>query len=109
MPADKAYGNHDPDIAQPVPRTNFEGIKEIKPGMQLKPARPRARASSVSSRLTPTTSRSTPIIRSPASSSSSTSPSSTSAPPPPKKSHTAIPTAPVATITNEHLALPLAA
>jgi FKBP-type peptidyl-prolyl cis-trans isomerase SlyD len=35
VPADQGYGARDPNLVQPVPRSNFQGIKEIKPGMQF--------------------------------------------------------------------------
>jgi len=40
----EAYGEHDPQMVQPVPRDKFQGVDEIKPGMQFQaqtPAGPR--------------------------------------------------------------------
>jgi FKBP-type peptidyl-prolyl cis-trans isomerase SlyD len=35
VPAAQGYGARDPNLIQPVPRSNFQGIAEIKPGMQF--------------------------------------------------------------------------
>jgi FKBP-type peptidyl-prolyl cis-trans isomerase SlyD len=32
---DQAYGQHDPQLVQPIPRDRFEGIDRIEPGMQF--------------------------------------------------------------------------
>ena len=40
IPSEKGYGAHDPNLVQPVPRSNFHGIKEIKPGMQFEAKTP---------------------------------------------------------------------
>jgi len=40
----QAYGEHDPQMVQPVPRDKFQGVDEIQPGMQFQaqtPAGPR--------------------------------------------------------------------
>jgi FKBP-type peptidyl-prolyl cis-trans isomerase SlyD len=44
VPPDRGYGPRDPNLVQPVPRTNFKGVTDIKPGMQFQaqtPAGPR--------------------------------------------------------------------
>jgi len=41
---EQAYGEHDPQMVQPVPRDRFQGVDEIQPGMQFQantPAGPR--------------------------------------------------------------------
>lgn len=35
VPAAQAYGAHDPQMVQAVPRSNFKGIAKIEPGMQF--------------------------------------------------------------------------
>ena len=35
VPADQGYGQRDPNLIQPVPRANFQGVPDIKPGMQF--------------------------------------------------------------------------
>jgi len=35
IPPEQGYGARDPNLVQPVPRSNFKGIAEIKPGMQF--------------------------------------------------------------------------
>lgn len=40
IPYEKGYGAHDPNLVQPVPRSNFHGIKEIKQGMQFEAKTP---------------------------------------------------------------------
>jgi len=40
VPPERAYGPHDPNMVQPVPRGNFDGIKEILPGMQFEARTP---------------------------------------------------------------------
>ena len=35
LPPEDGYGNKDPNMVQPVPRENFQGIDEIKVGMQF--------------------------------------------------------------------------
>lgn len=40
IPPDKGYGHHDPNLVQPVPRSNFHGIDNIKPGMQFEARTP---------------------------------------------------------------------
>lgn len=35
IPPEQGYGARDPNLVQPVPRSNFQGIQEIKPGMQF--------------------------------------------------------------------------
>jgi FKBP-type peptidyl-prolyl cis-trans isomerase SlyD len=35
VPPEKGYGPRDPNLIQPVPRTNFQSAGEIKPGMQF--------------------------------------------------------------------------
>jgi len=35
IPADKAYGQHDPNMIQDVPRTQFEGVDSIEEGMRF--------------------------------------------------------------------------
>lgn len=35
VPAEQGYGKHDPKLVQAVPRANFQGVKEIKAGMQF--------------------------------------------------------------------------
>ena len=40
MPPEQGYGPRDPNLVQPVPRSNFQGISEIKPGMQFQAQTP---------------------------------------------------------------------
>jgi FKBP-type peptidyl-prolyl cis-trans isomerase SlyD len=40
IPSEKGYGAHDPNLVQPVPRSNFHGINDIKPGMQFEAKTP---------------------------------------------------------------------
>jgi FKBP-type peptidyl-prolyl cis-trans isomerase SlyD len=40
VPPEKGYGAHDPNLIQPVPRANFHGISDIKPGMQFEAKTP---------------------------------------------------------------------
>ena len=35
VPPEQGYGMRDPNLVQPVPRTNFQGAPDIKPGMQF--------------------------------------------------------------------------
>lgn len=35
IPPEQGYGPRDPNLVQPVPRSNFQEIKEIRPGMQF--------------------------------------------------------------------------
>jgi FKBP-type peptidyl-prolyl cis-trans isomerase SlyD len=35
VPAEQGYGPRDPKLIQPVPRSNFQGVTDIKPGMQF--------------------------------------------------------------------------
>ena len=35
VPPEQGYGPHDPNLVQPVPRANFQGAPDIKPGMQF--------------------------------------------------------------------------
>jgi FKBP-type peptidyl-prolyl cis-trans isomerase SlyD len=37
---EQGYGPRDPSLIQPVPRTNFHGITDIKPGMQFQAQTP---------------------------------------------------------------------
>src|SRR5215218_3099390 len=37
---DQGYGQRDPALVQPVPRTNFKGINDIQPGMQFQAQTP---------------------------------------------------------------------
>ena len=44
VPPDRGYGPRDPNLVQPVPRSNFKGVTDIKAGMQFQaqtPAGPR--------------------------------------------------------------------
>jgi len=40
IPPENGYGKHNPELVQPVPRENFKGINEIKPGMQFQAQTP---------------------------------------------------------------------
>ena len=40
IPPDQGYGQRDPALVQPVPRTNFKGINDIQPGMQFQAQTP---------------------------------------------------------------------
>jgi FKBP-type peptidyl-prolyl cis-trans isomerase SlyD len=40
VPPEQGYGARDPNLVQPVPRSNFQGISEIKPGMQFQAQTP---------------------------------------------------------------------
>ena len=40
VPPEQGYGPRDPNLVQPVPRSNFQGISEIKPGMQFQAQTP---------------------------------------------------------------------
>ncbi|MDB5322660.1 MAG: peptidylprolyl isomerase [Phycisphaerales bacterium] len=40
VPAEQGYGARDPNLVQPVPRSNFQGVPEIKPGMQFQAQTP---------------------------------------------------------------------
>jgi FKBP-type peptidyl-prolyl cis-trans isomerase SlyD len=40
VPPEQGYGQRDPNLVQPVPRSNFQGINEIKPGMQFQAQTP---------------------------------------------------------------------
>lgn len=40
VPPEKGYGAHDANLVQPVPRSNFHGVAEIKPGMQFEARTP---------------------------------------------------------------------
>jgi FKBP-type peptidyl-prolyl cis-trans isomerase SlyD len=40
IPPDQGYGQRDPALVQPVPRTNFRGINDIQPGMQFQAQTP---------------------------------------------------------------------
>jgi FKBP-type peptidyl-prolyl cis-trans isomerase SlyD len=35
VPAEQGYGPRDPNLIQPVPRSNFQGAPDIRPGMQF--------------------------------------------------------------------------
>jgi FKBP-type peptidyl-prolyl cis-trans isomerase SlyD len=35
VPPEQGYGPRDPQMIQPVPRSNFQGINDIRPGMQF--------------------------------------------------------------------------
>ena len=35
VPPEQGYGMRDPNLVQPVPRANFQGAPDIKPGMQF--------------------------------------------------------------------------
>ena len=37
---ERGYGAHDPNLVQPVPRSNFHGINDIKAGMQFEAKTP---------------------------------------------------------------------
>jgi len=40
VPAERGYGPRDPNLVQPVPRSNFQGVADIKPGMQFEARTP---------------------------------------------------------------------
>lgn len=40
VPAAQGYGARDPNLIQPVPRSNFKGVNEIKAGMQFQAQTP---------------------------------------------------------------------
>jgi FKBP-type peptidyl-prolyl cis-trans isomerase SlyD len=40
VPPENGYGKHNPELVQPVPRENFKGISDIRPGMQFQAQTP---------------------------------------------------------------------
>ena len=40
VPPEQGYGAHDPKLVQPVPRSNFQGVADIQPGMQFEARTP---------------------------------------------------------------------
>jgi FKBP-type peptidyl-prolyl cis-trans isomerase SlyD len=40
VPPEKGYGPRDPNLLQSVPRSNFQGVNDIKPGMQFQAQTP---------------------------------------------------------------------
>ena len=40
IPPDQAYGEHNPELIQPVPRSNFGGMQKIEVGMQFQARTP---------------------------------------------------------------------
>jgi FKBP-type peptidyl-prolyl cis-trans isomerase SlyD len=40
VPPEQGYGVHDPKLVQPVPRSNFQGVADIQPGMQFEARTP---------------------------------------------------------------------
>jgi FKBP-type peptidyl-prolyl cis-trans isomerase SlyD len=40
VPAGQGYGERDPNLVQPVPRSSFQGVAEIKKGMQFQAQTP---------------------------------------------------------------------
>jgi FKBP-type peptidyl-prolyl cis-trans isomerase SlyD len=66
IPPEQGYGARDPNLVQPVPRSNFNGIAEINRACSFRHRPPRARGWSPSCRWTNRTSPSMRITRWPA-------------------------------------------
>jgi FKBP-type peptidyl-prolyl cis-trans isomerase SlyD len=47
LPPEEAYGKKDPNMVQPVPRTNFAGVPNIEKGMQFQARSPDGRGARV--------------------------------------------------------------